>query len=151
MQTTEASVLSHWSSQTVPHLPPRQSSTRPSKAMLPPTNRSDPCSQRELGTASSKFNHNNSLFPHLWCQLRHIFINMLWSHVAVQHTYTACMLTHLGRSHLHPHCVHSCVFQFLYDCTRGDSVPFHCIQDHQGGSSPFPDQRILEELGQPLQ
>ncbi len=40
LHTTSASLSSHWSSQTEPHLPAWNTSTRPSKSSSPPTNRS---------------------------------------------------------------------------------------------------------------
>lgn len=54
--TTSASLSSHWSSQTEPHLPAWNTSTRPSKSSSPPTNRSGgplPEKQRR---------------KHTWCQ-----------------------------------------------------------------------------------
>lgn len=42
LQTTEASLLSHKSSHTVPHNPPKQISTLPSYTLAPSTNRTSP-------------------------------------------------------------------------------------------------------------
>ena len=39
---TAASEVSHWSSQTVPHTPLAQTSTRPSLEFIPPTNLTSP-------------------------------------------------------------------------------------------------------------
>ena len=59
LHTTVASLLSHESSQTVPHDPFLHTSTRPSKLLDPPTRRTDPSIQAVKNSQGITIVHHN--------------------------------------------------------------------------------------------